>query len=210
MMPDIAVVPGDPHVDEFVDKVTLLRRGWTHDLIGQFLPRPDRLVVDPATGRRASRWSVRRAARIEATSKWQHAAAPAGRVPAPRRPADDQLVAAALAEVDDILIVVPHLPWDVLVEASVKAHRRHHRLPPMEPLAEKIAEIDPAVVRRWVVNFLRHDCTAYERHIRWANQQPGHLLVVAAFRRRIYQAIADMYPQLADECATQLKERTPS
>lgn len=56
------------------------------------------------------------------------------------------------------------------------------------------------------VNYLRHHHTPYDAWLFAGAKEDPELLTLA--RQRVYRAIAGAYPQLADECARQLRIKT--
>lgn len=87
-------------------------------------------------------------------------------------------------------------------EAYASVRERYVReRKPMQPLEE----IDPAVLNRWAVNYVRHRCTSYENALEdaWAIAEYNPELYRGHVRRRILGLIADRYPQLEQECLNQ-------
>jgi hypothetical protein len=70
------------------------------------------------------------------------------------------------------------------------------------------AEDAPAeFLERITVNFIRHNLTAYDRALEEVAGRVGIASAVQAIRARIYSAIGESYPALADECSRQLMRR---
>jgi hypothetical protein len=65
----------------------------------------------------------------------------------------------------------------------------------------------PAFLRRITVNWLRHECSSYEDLLVENYGRTGVEEALQVIRRRVYEAIAVAYPDLAGECRRQLKER---
>ena len=65
------------------------------------------------------------------------------------------------------------------------------------------------VIKRWMVNYLRHNCSNYEelleelQHSVAADNQDAYLVL----KNSVLDMIAEMYPELSEECCTQ-SERT--
>jgi hypothetical protein len=70
------------------------------------------------------------------------------------------------------------------------------------------AEDAPAeFLERITVNFIRHNLTAYDRALEEVAGRVGISSAVQAIRAKIYSAIGESCPVLADECSRQLMRR---
>jgi hypothetical protein len=90
-------------------------------------------------------------------------------------------------------IAVRLMPLDRLREAAVFAHSSGAPL----RFAPNSQTID-----RWTVNYARHRLTDYDRLHHGLNAQD-----VKRLRDRVLSAIAQTYPELADECRRQIDYR---
>lgn len=70
---------------------------------------------------------------------------------------------------------------------------------------QPIEAVHPSVLNRWCVNFLRHECTTYDRALLEAWDVAGYSvdLYRDEVRRRILGLIASGYPELEQECMNQ-------
>lgn len=188
---------------------TLRERGWTPALVRRFLGEPDKLAPNPAY-RSAAPMRLYAEARVlaaEGEETFRHAQAiaqaraSAARKTAQRR-ARDLLAAVERMEVE--VVAVP------LVDARRRAIRNYNaRLLARERWdAEPAGEdSDPAFLERITVNFIRHRLTDYDTALEEVAGRVGVEAAVAAIRRRVYEAIAAAYPELAEECRRQLARR---
>jgi hypothetical protein len=69
----------------------------------------------------------------------------------------------------------------------------------------------PEFIHRIVVNYLRHELTAYEEELMSPAGRIGVRDAESMIRRRVYDAISAAYPMLAGECRAQreMRSRTP-
>ncbi|MEV0096134.1 hypothetical protein [Streptomyces sp. NPDC050738] len=120
--------------------------------------------------------------------------------------------AALLAMVRATPIVVPRLAPRILAERSVRhrnlideqhARGRAGRVP--DPAT--VADADPPALARWMVNYLRHALTRYDDLLQGLMDDSGRDAAETLLRRRVYGAIAAVYPELGEECRRQLLER---
>jgi hypothetical protein len=67
---------------------------------------------------------------------------------------------------------------------------------------------DPEFLERITVNYLRHELTCYEDQLAALFGSVGRAEAEPVIRERVYDAIASAYPDLAGECARQLRDRS--
>jgi hypothetical protein len=64
-------------------------------------------------------------------------------------------------------------------------------------------ESDPSFLQRITVNYLRHRLSRYDSELERLFGKVGVRDAYAALNLKVYSAIADAYPELADECRRQ-------
>ncbi|WP_418959885.1 hypothetical protein [Streptomyces tritici] len=174
----------------------LRRRGWTDTMVRSLLGEPD------VQGRSPRRWSLAPVrlyllARVEAVERTEEfalcARAPGGSRSAAAAAGAQARRQAVLAAIGAEPIAVPRLPGPELARRAV----RHRRL---LGAAGGPAEITPAALVRWQVNYLRHALKRYEALLDGLFGDVGLAEAGRLLDRRLYEAIADAYPGLAEEC----------
>lgn len=72
----------------------------------------------------------------------------------------------------------------------------------------ELASIDQ--MKRWMVNYVRHDLMEYDRLFNSfkTKGRVGRVEAETIFRKRAYELIKKVYPELADECDAQLALRS--
>lgn len=111
-----------------------------------------------------------------------------------------QVVRAARAV--EIKLRAPQDINEVKADAYSSVRERYVReARPMQPLHS----ISPAVMNRWVVNYLRHERTSYDHALEdaWASAEYSKQLYRDEVRRRVLGLIASRYPELEQECMNQ-------
>jgi hypothetical protein len=58
-----------------------------------------------------------------------------------------------------------------------------------------------------MVNYLRHECSVYDDRLAALYRRVGKDEATGLIREKVYEAIADAYPELRRECDDQLKLR---
>jgi hypothetical protein len=114
---------------------------------------------------------------------------------------------ALLAEVAALNIRIPVIHPEALTELAVThrntvnrewADRRAY-----DPDPAAVDGVDQATVRCWMVNYLRHARTICDAALSHLYARVGRDVATEAIRDRVYAAIADSYPALADEARRQ-------
>lgn len=192
--------------DEYATPTALIRRGWTDKAIRKFLGEPDHHAINPLyrTAAPMRLYSLARAVTAEATAEWR---AWRGAATARSRAAADLHRARVLAEVADLEIRVPVMDLDVLAAAAVEHRNERARLRDWDCDPATVDGVPPETLHRWMVNFLRHQHTEYDGHLKDLSAKIGRAPATELIRAKVYTVIADTYPTLADETRRQLAER---
>lgn len=195
-----------PPVGEHVTGPELRRRGWTAAAISRFLGQPDEVVQAQRGG-----WSytvhhfaagrVRLAEGSPAFGDWL-------RQRDARREAARRGEARVLAEALERVSAPPWIHPERLRQLAVE-HYNRRLLAQMDRTQEwdkRPAALDsePAFLERISVNYLRHAGTPYDAVLRRLERmgERGRALVPAV-KRRVLEAIAAVFPELAEECERQ-------
>jgi hypothetical protein len=187
---------------DMLNTADLKERGWTDGLIKRFLGDPDATKRNRYRRRYPTRlYQIGRVEQVEASPEFAAAKSKAtarsiAAINSAQRRAD-----SLLAEVEAIEISVARIPvqslrrvaidkWEAkqFKRGKVKANRR---------------EAGEATVRRWMVNHARHHLTEYDALIKGLFAKVGKLRAYEWLKIRTLQAIAAVYPELADECRAQ-------
>jgi hypothetical protein len=98
----------------------------------------------------------------------------------------------------------PKLP-DCTIEELRDRGREHRYYLKLQYDDGRDADID--TLNRWAVNYARHILTEYEQQLMEIAGKIGADEARMLIRERIYEAIADQWPELFDECMRQLELR---
>lgn len=187
----------------------LSERGWTDSLIKQFLGEPD--------GRRAHGryhstmirlYDLRRVEAAEQTAAFADARAKAERRRAAgkkgaetRHKIEAERPERLMDEARSISTEVKLVPPDVVRLKAVQHYEVHVGREPVTPDAAQ------SFLDRITVNYIRHVLTDYDDHLTHLELWGGDWRHAACIRERIFEAIAEAYPRLAEECHRQMAER---
>jgi hypothetical protein len=177
-------------------------RGWTEGLIKQFLGPPDSTYTNPhyRSSPPARLYLVVRVEQAEQVSAFLDA-----KGKAQVRRARGQAIAARKVEamqawVAALQIMVPRFDAERLCQQACAHYTRRSflRATPAD---------DQAFLQRITVNYLRHEMTDYEALLEQTFGRVGADEAHLGVARRVFAAIAEAYPGLADECARQVQRR---
>lgn len=79
--------------------------------------------------------------------------------------------------------------------------------PPSPPSAPSPPSSDRPSLDQWKVDYLRHRLGPYDELLEGISRREGRGRAAALLRQRIHAAIAEAYPELAEECERQVRDR---
>ncbi|MGW3724029.1 hypothetical protein [Streptomyces sp. NPDC000851] len=192
----------------------LRARGWTPGMVRQLLGEPDQLRTNPHF-RSAPQTRLYRTERVETAERseeFRAASAAAARRSAAARAAALRRRREVLARIAAEPIDVPRLAPHTLATLAVEHRNRRDEERALwrwghvaDPATVESAE--PGALDRWKVNYLRHRLTRYDEILDELFGRIGRAAAEDLLRRRVYAAISKAYPDLAQECERQLRER---
>jgi hypothetical protein len=180
-------------------------RGWTPGMVRRLLGEPDLLTPSPVS-RAAPKTRLYRLERVEAVERseeFRAVAAAAARRSAVAKAAAYRRRREVLTRIAAEPIDVPRLAPDRLATLAVE-HRDRQGEERLGPAG--VEDADPSALARWKVNYLRHQLTRYGELLDGLHASTGRAAAEALLRRRVYAAIEEAYPDLAQECERQLAE----
>jgi hypothetical protein len=203
--------------DSMLTMPQLKERGWTDAMVRDLLGGPDQLVPNPhyrsATPMRL--WATDHVTTIEAgedfTARAKSAKTRSVASVAAANKRREQLINA----VEAMTVSVPSLGEAELAREAIRHRNRvmefHHsgefrndfeRANPDDP-----SSIENETLERWKINYLRHALTDYEHKLATVAGKVGVDDAKSMIRQKVYDVIAERYPDLAAECDRQCDER---
>lgn len=183
----------------------LKARGWTQSLI-DLLGEPDLLKRNPHYAKAAPMrlYDPTRVAQIEASEQFSAAKAGSARRRAGAQAAVETKRATLMRQVREMQVAVDvrSLAW--IRHQAIEAYNDRN----WDALESASKYSSTEFLERIMVNFIRHNLTAYDTALEEVAGRVGKASAVQAIRTKIYDAIAAAYPTLADECGRQLARRT--
>lgn len=189
---------------EYYSRTAVKKRGWNDKLIEQFLGEPDDIVINMyyKSGPPVCLYDVDRVHAVESTKEFQEVQK------SRKKRRDGARKAVATKEermrqlLDGIELEVPEMPWEVLTRRAVD-HFNDRALERDADFHFASADSDEAFLDRIRVNYLRHELTAYEQHLQSTAGKVGAADAYLEIKRKVLNAISDIYPELNSECSRQ-------
>ena len=188
-----------------VSAAGLRTRGWKAGMVRQLLGDPDLLRANPHVGSSPPTrlYCVERVEATERSDAFRAVAAAAARRSAAARAAARRRRREVLARITAEPIDVPRLTPQQLAALAVEHHERRDPKPRPSPPAT-VESADPLALDRWKVDYLRHRLTRYDELLNGLYGSTGRAAAEELLRRRLYAAIGEAYPLLAEECERRL------
>lgn len=201
---------------ELINKATLKEEfGWTEKLIKDFLPTPiSKKNPMYACAAPMQLWPVEVVAEVMKTQEFINAMEKLKERRAKREKKAEEKARKKQEEINEVI----HGIQDRIQVYPIEIEDvRALAIQSQQDLYESREKYDmnalnctnERVIKRWMVNYLRHDCSNYEelleelQHSVAADNKDAYLMLKNSF----LDAIAKMYPELSEECYAQ-SERT--
>ncbi|MFJ6896590.1 hypothetical protein [Streptomyces hokutonensis] len=195
----------------------LRARGWTPGMVRQLLDEPDLFRASPhvRSSPPTRLYCVERVEAAERSDAFRAVAAAAARRSAAARSAAQRRRREVLTRITAEPIDVPRLTPQKLTALAVEHRNRRDEqrmyerwAPQPQPSGTATVEsADPTALDRWKVDYLRHRLTRYDELLNGLYGATGRAAAEELLRRRLYAAITEAYPLLAQECERRLSER---
>lgn len=180
------------------------KRGWTDLLMNRFLPAPDKIADNPyyKSAGQVQLWELEKIYAIEQTAEFKVMMQSA----ADRKHTANKAIRTKkkriISYVNSLVIEVPEMPEDKLVNLACDSYNNHKS----QLAVERGYDFDPATpdsdeqfLNRICTNFLRHQCTRYERELERIFGKVGTQEAYALLKDKVNSAIFNKYPFLINE-----------
>jgi hypothetical protein len=192
----------------------LRARGWTAGMVRQLLGEPDLVLAHPyfRTAQQTCLYDMKRIEAAEASEEFRAVSAAAARRSASAKAAAQHRRREVLARIAAEPVDVPRMPPHRLAAAAV-AHRnrrdkeRAHRRWGHVPTPATVQNTEPSALARWKVDYLCDRLPRYGELLGDLYGSTGRAAAEDLLRRKVYAAISEAYPDLAQECERRLRER---
>lgn len=182
-------------------------------MMRQLLGEPDLLRTHPHfdSAPQTRLYSIERVQAVERSEEFRAAAAVAARRSAAARAAALRRRREVLARIAAERIEVPRLTPDRLAALAVEhrnrvAEERASWRSGHAPAPATVDGAEPSALARWKVDYLRHRLTRYDEILDELYGRTGRAAAEQLLRHRVYAAISEVYPSLAQECERRLRE----
>nr|DAO34978.1 MAG TPA: DNA repair protein RAD14/DNA Complex excision repair DNA damage [Caudoviricetes sp.] len=185
---------------------TVKSYGFTDKLIRELLPEPE-LVTNPhyRSGPKMKLWD---ASVVESAMKTEIFVAEMEKRNK-RREAAKKAVQTKTSklqlQVDEFIksVKISRIPLERLRSAAIRDKQKWYDL---NGIYDKFAEdADDSTVKRWMVNYIRHNMVEYDQEIDDMKGKTGKSLLYFELHNGVLHRISEVYPELEDECLRQIK-----
>lgn len=196
--------------DAMLGTMQLRERGWTKSLITRFLGEPDKVVSNShhRSGPKIKLWSLERVEQAEKLATFQAQREKAAKRSAAAAAAASSRRTQLLESITKMVVKVEPLESSTRLERAIEHYNDAQLFTDYSRRADK--DSDPEFLQRIQVNFIRHRLTSYDEELDKVAGQLGAPDARNAIRDKIYDAIAEAYPELEEECERQRDSRESS
>lgn len=191
-------------------KQQILERGWSAAMIKEFLPEPT-VKDNPYSkwGTYVLLWSEDVVLEVEATEKFKMRKQAKDKRSKSAKIPVDRKIQELVDKINTYNINVKKVAEDQLIPLTLKDKNSFERQKECQ-YSNYTAEyysisdnIPDEVMERFVVNFIRHELTEYDKLCNSLFAQVGKNVGLELIREKVYDAIGITYPHLAKECERQ-------
>lgn len=196
-------------INELITQTSLLNRGWTKSLMNKYYPKPSQLRNNPM-GRSLAKvklYDRQEVSRIEQTEAFKNDLAKAKKRSNSMVYLNEQKRQGLLQQIDEMALSVKVLKNDVLVKNAIKYYNDFQRMNGNLECELASTESDMNFLKRIIVNYIRYELTCYDQAINGLLGKVGKKEGFIRLSRRIYQKIAENYPEYAEESYNQLQQK---
>lgn len=196
-------------INELITQTSLLNRGWTKSLINKYYPKPSQLRNNPM-GRSLAKvklYDRQEVSRIEQTEAFNNDLVKAKKKSKSMVAVNEQKRQDLLQQIDEMALSVKILKNDSLIKKAIKHYNDFQRLNGNFEVELASSESDINFLKRIIVNYIRHELTCYDQAINGLLGKVGKKEAFIRLNQRIYQKIAENYPEYAEESYNQLRQK---
>jgi hypothetical protein len=191
----------------------LKMRGWTKSMVDKIAGEPDMIVPNPHYKSAAPMklYSHDRIHAIEETDDFKDLLEKSIKRREAARKAANTRKKNLLGDVESLVVNVPVI--DGIIEKAIESYNRHGNLIALD-LADRGMEYWPdeattdssdGFLHRITVNYLRHECTVYDKKLGEIKGKTGIGIAYIRLKRKVLENISKIYPWLSVECERQVR-----
>jgi len=182
-------------------------RGWTDTLIKNFLGDPDRTAENRhyKSGPPVRLYKLSRVEAVESSDEFKQAHGKAQERSRRQKAVAQEQSKKLLQKVSEMPITVDLLPLDKVLDDAIRHFNAHPKRERDNRGADKGS--DQPFLDRIMVNHIRHNLTHYDKFLDEVERKTAAMDARELINQRIYDAIAQEYPDLGTECDRQFIEK---
>ena len=190
-------------MERCLTKTELKQRGWTEAMMKEMLPDPE-ISVNPHCRRmKMYRWKESDVTQAEKKQDFLDGLEKRK----PHRERAQRAVKTKQEKMKTILtgaiekIRVKEMDFQKVTRRALSAKRSWYLI--TGQWENMVFNPDEKTIERWTVNYIRHNLTEYDSFLFSVKGKTGISFAYPLYRKAVLEKIADVYPQLREECARQ-------
>lgn len=182
---------------EYVCKKTLLERGWTEKIMDELLPFP-KLVDNPhyKCSSPMQLWDLKIVKQKERKKKFKENKEKKERRSKAMKEVAERRKKETMKLAESFNIEVERMDIDTLRNETLADKEAWYFVTNQFERAESVYFADEETVRRWELNYIRHNLTKYDEELEELFGQVGKNDAYWEYKDRIMKKIYEVYPEL--------------
>jgi hypothetical protein len=193
---------------KYISKAGLKARGWTDSMIRRLLGDPDLTVRNPYYRKAPEMklYLIERVNRIEGSDIFLELKEKSMKRREAMKKVAKMKESELLKYVDSIEIEVEKMEIEKIKKLAIENYNFHQgEIDHIENMIFSEKDLDNAFLSRIMVNYIRHNLTNYEDLLEELEGKVGKINAYIKLKNKILKKIAEVYPDLKDECYNQMR-----
>lgn len=204
--------PDKPEKKESLTKTNLAKRqGWSLALIKKLLGEPDEIKHNFIYGGELYLYHMERILQVEQTDEFKNAQESLLKRKTSAKKVAQRKTDELIEQVNNMVINVRFLENKVLQKRAIKSYNEWNLQKSYDRGHYDFDTCDensnPEFLERITVNYIRHNLTDYDYALYETIGKVGRKDAILLITKKIFDAIATVYPRYSDECARQLNRK---
>jgi len=192
---------------KYISKAGLKARGWTDSMIRRLLGDPDLTVRNPYYRKAPEMklYLIERVNRIEGSDIFLELKEKSMKRSEAMKKVAKMKESELLKYIDSIEIEVKKMEIEKIKNLAIEEYNFHQgEIDHFENMLIGKKDLDSAFLSRITVNYIRHNLTNYEDLLEELEGKVGKYEAYIKLKNKILEKIAEVYPDLKDECYKQM------
>lgn len=184
---------------KYVTKTSLLKRGWTEKSITELLPQP-KLVDNPYYKKAAKMklWDLKIVEEKEKTKEFKEYAKKKARRGNVMKKVANKKREKTIEEAKKFDVKVKRISMAEQKYKALESKIDWYYLTGQYDRVEGVSEADEETIRRWEINYIRHNLTNYDAELEKLYRKIGKNEAYISYKKILIEKIFETYPELKE------------